>query len=123
VDGFREIVESRIREAIERGDLDDLPGAGRRLELDDDAMVPPEMRAAYRILKNAGYLPEELALRREIADVEALLEELDGAAERRRARKRLGLLRTRLAARGGPRSLHVEGEYGRRILRRLSGKP
>jgi hypothetical protein len=54
------IAERVIQEAIARGELDDLPGAGRPLELDDDALVPEELRLAYRILKNAGYVPEEV---------------------------------------------------------------
>lgn len=48
------LAEKKIAEAAERGELDDLPGAGRPLALDDDALVPEEMRMANRILKNAG---------------------------------------------------------------------
>ena len=54
------IAERRIAEAIANGDLDDLPGAGRPLELDDDPLVPEELRMAHRILKNAGYAPAEV---------------------------------------------------------------
>jgi hypothetical protein len=49
------LAEQKIAEAAERGDLDGLPGAGRPLELDDDALVPEEMRMARRILKNSGF--------------------------------------------------------------------
>ena len=53
------IAERRIAEAVSQGELDNLPGAGRALELDDDALVPEELRMAHRILKNAGVpLPE-----------------------------------------------------------------
>jgi hypothetical protein len=55
-----QIAETRIREAIERGELSGLPGEGRPLQLDDDSAIPEELRAAYRILKNAGFLPPEL---------------------------------------------------------------
>jgi len=49
------IGERKIEEAIARGELDDLPGAGRPLELDDgDPLLPPELRMALRILRNAG---------------------------------------------------------------------
>ena len=54
------LAERRIAEAVSRGELDDLPGAGRPLELDDDALVPEELRLAHRILKNAGYTPADL---------------------------------------------------------------
>ena len=53
------IAERKIAEAVSQGELDNLPGAGRPLELDDDALVPQEMRMARRILKNADVqLPE-----------------------------------------------------------------
>jgi len=53
------LAERRIEEAIARGEFDELPGAGRPLELDDDPLVPEDMRVACRILKNAGYVPAE----------------------------------------------------------------
>ena len=55
-----QIAERKIAEAMARGELDDLPGAGRPLDLDDDKDVPEELRMAYRVLKNAGFAPEEV---------------------------------------------------------------
>jgi len=54
------LAERRIAEAVSRGELDDLPGAGRPLDLDDDALVPEDLRVANRILKNAGVAPPEV---------------------------------------------------------------
>jgi hypothetical protein len=54
------LVEQKLSEAVSRGELDDLPGAGRPLELDDDALVPEDMRMTHRILRNAGYAPAEV---------------------------------------------------------------
>ena len=51
----------------------------------------------------------------------ALLGEALGGEERRLANKRLALLRTRLAASGGERPVHLDGEYRDRITRRLAG--
>lgn len=51
------VAEERIQEAIRRGDFDNLPGTGKPLELDDDLLVPPELRVANRVLKNAGLVP------------------------------------------------------------------
>ena len=36
-------------------------------------MVPKELRAAYRLMKNAGYLPPQVAIRNEVASVDTLL--------------------------------------------------
>jgi hypothetical protein len=52
-----QLVEARISDAQARGEFDNLPGAGKALQLQDEAPVPEELRAAYRLLKNAGYLP------------------------------------------------------------------
>lgn len=54
------LAEKKIREAMACGEFDDLPGAGRPLELDDDRLVPEELRVAHRILKNAGIAPPEV---------------------------------------------------------------
>jgi len=92
---FDAIAERRILHAIARGELDDLPGAGRPLALDDDALVPAETRVANRILKNAGFVPLEILERREIARLEALLPGLD-ASGRARTFAKLAVLRARL---------------------------
>ena len=54
------LVEQRLEEAVSRGELAKLPGEGRPLELDDDPLVPEELRLAHRILKNAGFVPPEI---------------------------------------------------------------
>jgi len=91
-----QIAEQHIRDAIERGELDDLPGAGRPLELDDDRLIPEHLRAGYRLLKNAGYLPPELQALQEIRDVEALLQHVTDPGEQGQLTRRLRLLETRL---------------------------
>jgi len=57
---IHQLAERQILAAIERGELDDLPGAGRPLDLDDDRLIPEHLRAGYRLLRNAGYLPPQL---------------------------------------------------------------
>jgi len=113
------IAEARIQEAIERGELRGLPGEGKPLRLDDDSAIPEELRAAYRLLKNAGYLPPELQLRKELREAEHLLHQLP-ESERSRARARLELLQLRLAAsRRQPINLLLEDRYRQRLLERL----
>ncbi|MEX0606900.1 MAG: DnaJ family domain-containing protein [Halofilum sp. (in: g-proteobacteria)] len=113
-----QLAEQRIAEARDRGDLDGLPNAGQRLELDDDSMVPPTLRAAYRVLRNAGYLPEEMATRREIHDAEALLRMARTEEERATAGARLRLLLNRLGdTRSG--SLVTQEAYLQRVRARV----
>jgi hypothetical protein len=112
------IAEQRIAEAIDRGELDDLPGAGRPLALDDDLLVPAELRMAYRILKNAGFVPPEVEARKEAASLRALLDKAVHPEERERASSRLALLEMRLEARGA--TLRGSGYYDR-VAARLGG--
>jgi len=94
------LAEQKLEEAVSRGELDDLPGQGRPLELDDDRLIPEDLRVAYRILKNAGYVPAELAALNEISQLEQLLsQDYEDAAARARAVKKLALLKTRIEAR------------------------
>ncbi len=93
---FERIAEAKIKEAIAKGDFDNLAGAGKPLVLDDDSQVPPELRMAYRVLKNAGCLPPALQARKEIAEVEQLLTHIEDDAARAQAVKRLNLLMAKL---------------------------
>jgi hypothetical protein len=87
------LVEQKIIEAVARGELDHLPGAGRPLDLDDDPLVPEELRVAYRILKNAGFVPPEVETLNEIAELERL------AMGNATAVKKLALLKARIETR------------------------
>lgn len=111
------LVEQRIAEAMAAGEFDDLPGAGKPLELDDDSLVPEELRVAHRILKNAGFLPPEVEARREIADVSELLRHAADEPTQRRAAARLALLTAKLEAAG--RTLSFEPTYRARIAERF----
>src|SRR5437868_12990496 len=90
------LAERKIEEAVARGEFDDLPGAGQPLELDEDPLVPGDLRVAYRILKNAGYVPPELETVNQIAELERTItrDDLDAGAIAKGVRK-LALLRTR----------------------------
>ncbi len=70
---FSRIAEERISEAIRNGELENLPGRGKPLHLGELSCVPEELRMSYTILKNAGVLPEELQLQREIVSLQKLL--------------------------------------------------
>lgn len=90
---FDHIAERRIEEALARGELDNLPGEGRPLELDDDSRVPEDLRLAYRILKNAGFVPQEVETLNEIAALERLVTKDSKAA------RKLALLKARIETR------------------------
>jgi hypothetical protein len=119
---IQRIAEDRILAAIERGEFDDLPGQGKPLALDDYTAVPEELRTGYRLLKNAGYLPPELELRKEIQHVEELLHHVETDFEEKSLIRRLSLLRSNLAKQDKELSLFVqEGRYRKKLLQRMSG--
>lgn len=66
MDVIARIAEAKIREAVERGEFDNLPGHGKPLKIEDLSHIPEEWRASYIILKNAGFLPEEVQIKKEI---------------------------------------------------------
>lgn len=93
---LHKLAEEKIKESIARGDFDNLAGAGKPLVLEDESYIPEELRAGYRLLKNAGYLPAELQLRRDIATVEELLLHAGTVAEKERLSVMISLLRSQL---------------------------
>ncbi len=89
---FEKLADERIKEAVKRGDFDDLPGKGKPLTLEDDSHLPADIRLAYKILKNANCLPPELELRKEIKTTEALLSGMKDTQQKYRHMKRLNYL-------------------------------
>ncbi|MHB1372363.1 MAG: DnaJ family domain-containing protein [Thauera sp.] len=88
---FDILAEQHILDAVRNGDFDNLPGAGRPLVFDDELFVSPEQRMVNHILRNAGFTPPEIGLRKEIATLRGEIDGLAAGDERRRA------LRLRLA--------------------------
>ncbi|MCW1975760.1 UNVERIFIED_ORG: hypothetical protein FHW05_004670 [Pantoea agglomerans] len=115
-----QLVEQHIKAAQEKGELSNLPGEGAPLQLEDDSQVPPELRAGFRLLKNAGFLPPELEFRREALQVSDLLHHLDpDDPERLIQTQRLLLLKVKLRQ-AGMSTDFLDGEYGRAIKHKIS---
>jgi hypothetical protein len=123
--GLDALVERRIEAAAARGEFDGLPGAGRPLAFDDDAHVPPELRVAYRLLKNAGCVPPELA---QVAEVNRLLGAVSRDAlsdgECRAAGRRLRALLIELELAGRPASAQAAWQqYAEALRERCARNP
>lgn len=117
---IQSIAEQRIAEAQEQGAFDNLPGAGHPLHLEDDSHIPPELRMAYKVLRNAGCLPPEMQDRKDIANLADMLEQCEDEQERVRQMQKLRLLIARARTRH-ERVLHLDDEqYYDRLLDRLS---
>lgn len=115
------LAEKQILAAQRQGDFDCLPGQGQPLQLDDDSHVPPELRVSYRILKNAGYLPPELEMRREAVELDSLLTEIDKQHGDYQAHTdRLRLLELKLKQ-AGINTDFLRSEYAGKLQQRFSG--
>lgn len=112
------IAEKRIAEAMDNGEFDNLPGAGKPLPEEDLSHIPPELRMAYRILKNAGCLPPGVADRKEISQLSDLLENCADEKARVEAMRRLRFLLGRMNDRRHA-SLEAQDEYYQKVLARL----
>jgi hypothetical protein len=91
IPGFEKIVEERIRSAQKRGDFDDLPDAGRPLSFDKE-VVPEDLRLSYKILKNAGYVPPVIELKKKILKTETLLSGMGETKEAYDLMKKLNVM-------------------------------
>ena len=84
---FDKLVEQKIREAQEAGEFDGLEGAGRPVDLDAYFSTPEELRAGYAVLRNAGVLPEEAAVLKELNELGVRLENCRDDGERERLKR------------------------------------
>ncbi|HKS28995.1 MAG TPA: DUF1992 domain-containing protein [Pyrinomonadaceae bacterium] len=81
------LVDKMIREAMERGEFDNLSGSGQPVDLTSYFATPEEMRLGHKLLKDANILPEELELLREAEALRAELSTCSTEEERREIRK------------------------------------
>lgn len=117
---FDRIAEERIARAAAAGEFDRLPGAGRPLDLDDDLLVPAEVRMSNRILKNAGCLPPELETLREVRGVAGDLAAARSEESVRNARRRLAALQMNLESAGSLARIAWQ-QYAPQLVKRFTG--
>lgn len=118
--GFEAIVEKRILKAQRDGAMENLPGEGRPLKF-EDANVPEELRLSNKIMKNSGFLPPEVELKKSIKHIEDLLENLEpDSPEKGRIQKKLNFLFTKLSTiRGSSGSSMFLEMYREDIIKRM----
>jgi len=118
---YHQLVEEKIREAVQRGEFDNLPGSGEPLQLDDDSRLPDDLRIAYKILKNADCLPPELQLRKDIRQTEELLAGIQDTQEKYRQMKKLNFMIMKLNMMRRVSPLLEEGQrYYEKVVDRIA---
>lgn len=87
---FERIALRRIDEAAARGQLSGLPGEGR--PLDPERLRETSEDVMYRMMSDAGFLPPELALAKDIEAKRAVLDQLEDEDERKRLQTQIAML-------------------------------
>jgi len=120
---LQKIVEKRIKKAKEEGVFDDLPGQGEPLSIEDDSHIPEDLRLVHKILKNADCLPPELQLRKEIRQMEDMLENIPDEKEKYRQIKRINykIMQLNMMGKGSP-LLEETQVYYRKLVDKMAQK-
>jgi hypothetical protein len=104
---FDKLVEEKIRQAMADGEFDNLSGKGKPLDLDAYFAAPEDTRLAFSMLKNAGFIPEQMELLKEVDSLKAALDKNPGEDEKKLIKKKIDERRLRF-------NLLVERHKGRR---------
>ena len=121
--GYLNIVEKRIKEAQRNGEFDDLPGHGEPMEYKEDRHIPEDLRLAYKILKNADCLPPEVAEKKEIRQMEDMLDRLPDEKEKYKLTKKINykIMKLNLMGNKSP-PLEEKQLYYKKLLERMEKK-
>lgn len=115
------IAEQKISQAIEEGRLKTDGWKDKPLKLDDDRMVPDDLKMAYKMLKNAGFLPPEIESRKEIKRLEELIATTEDEHTRVKQMRKLSVLMAKVeASRTTPSNIANEESYYRKIVERTT---
>ncbi|MEP2718177.1 DUF1992 domain-containing protein [Pseudophaeobacter sp.] len=86
------LINARIAAAQDEGDFDNLPGAGKPLAQIED----PEGTVFHRMLRDAGAVPEFVALARELAHLRQELQETGDRSRRQEILKAMSMMEVRI---------------------------
>lgn len=121
LEAIRLIAERKISEAIQKGLIKTEGWRNKPLPMTHDHLVPEELRMAYKILKNAGYLPPEIETKKEIQQLEDLLATCKDERTRVKQLKKLNYLMLKLnTMKGDGVNLENQEAYYRRIVERIT---
>ncbi|MDR0270114.1 DnaJ family domain-containing protein [Paenibacillus sp.] len=116
------LAEQRINEAMNRGEFEDLSGKGKPLEFEELSHIPEDLRMSYKIMKNAGLVPQEMQLHEELLKLQDLIHACENASEKEKLKKSLTEKKLRfqlLMEQRGLSGSAVFQEYGQKLLYRL----
>ena len=116
------LAERRIEKAMTDGSFPDLSHwKDKPMPKDDMEHVPPDLRMGYKILKNSGHVPEEVALHKEIRRTEDLLRHCRDEKDKYKQLQKLEFLRFKLELRMGKQlQFDQESQYYEKVVDTIS---
>jgi len=105
-DKFEDLIEAKIKKAMAEGEFDNLPGKGKPLDLKNYYNMPEHLRTAYQIIKNSGYVPEEVRLKKEMETLKEKVKKCRSDAEKNKLMKELAEI---------SQQFHFHMEYNRKL--------
>ncbi|MEE4240488.1 MAG: DUF1992 domain-containing protein [Desulfopila sp.] len=121
MDSLARIAEQKILEAMKTRSFTSEKWKNKPLPLEDDRHIPDDLKMAYKILKNSGYLPPEIEERKEIHRLEELIAATEDEHERLRQMKKLDVLLMKVdARRSRPANIAQQDQYYQSVVERIS---
>lgn len=115
------IAEQKITQAIEQGTLKTEGWKNKPLVFEDDSFVPDDLKMAYKIMKNSGFVPPEIEIRKEINKLEDLISHTEDEHQRLKQMKKLQVLLMKMdSKRTRPVSIEQDQQYYQRIVEKVT---
>ena len=116
------IAERKIAEAIKNGRLTTVEHwKNKPLPLEDDSFVADDLKIAYKILKNSGYLPPEIETRKEIKNLQDLIASTEDEHTRIKQMRKLNVLLRKLdTQRNNKSNIAAHDDYYKKVVERIS---
>jgi hypothetical protein len=121
MDSLAFIAEQKIAQAMREKDFNSPKWKNKPLPLEDDHLIPDDLKMAYKIMKNSGYLPPEIEERKEVQKLEDLIARTEDEHERLKQMKKLNVLLMKVdASRSFSSNIAHQQEYYRKIVEKIT---
>ena len=123
MDSLRLIAERKIAQAIKEGTLNTEGWKGRPLPMEDDHLIPADLKMAYKMLKNAGFVPPEIEAKKKIHKLEEMIAQTEDEHVRIKQLKKLDILLLKLNVQmNRPINLEEHKKYYGKVVEKITVK-
>ena len=95
--GIDEVIRQWVQKVEKTGEIRNTPGFGKPFEFEDGYLqTPTELRMAYKILKDAGYVPAEIEMVQRLAALREQLDATQGEQQQRELKVKIAELQQKV---------------------------